>query len=132
MARRVKIQKIMMTELIFKNNCGGMKLITFLSLFFVVHWTSLDVIFFFFNIAMFARSAQIYDDFTKIECSSSPTCTSPYCNLSQGNELNNSISFGCELQRSLSPVSENNHHHQQQQPQQLIKLRLKQFSPSLS
>lgn len=109
MARRVKIQKIMMTELVFINNCGGMKLITFLSLYFVVHWTSLDVVF-------FARSSQIHDDFTKIECSSSPTCTSPYCNLSEGNELNNSISFGCELQRSLSPVyvSENNHHQQHQ------------------
>lgn len=66
-----------------------MKLITFLSLFYTC-WSSVV-------------GSEIYDDFTKIECSSSSTCTNPFCEI-HGNELNNSISFGCKLQRTLSPV----------------------------
>ena len=46
-----------------------------------------------------------YDDFTTIECSSSEkSCSKPFCRLNEYGKLNNSISFGCDLQRSLSPV----------------------------
>jgi hypothetical protein len=46
-----------------------------------------------------------YDDFTDIDCSSSgKSCVKPFCYLDEYHKLNNSISFGCDLQRSLSPV----------------------------
>lgn len=46
-----------------------------------------------------------YDDFTRIECSSSgKSCLNLYCYLSENDQLNNSISFGCDLQRKISPV----------------------------
>lgn len=50
-------------------------------------------------------SVNSYDDFTKVECSSSgKTCLNPYCFLGTTDQLNNSLSFGCDLQRNLAPV----------------------------
>lgn len=89
-----------------------MKLITFLLLFFTC-WSSVV-------------PTEAYDDFTKIECSSSSTSINQFCELSQGNELNYSITFGCELQRALSPVFVS----MIQEHNVLIKLRLSFFHSS--
>lgn len=45
-------------------------------------------------------SIKLQDDLTKIECNSSSVCKNPYCRINQDGRM----TFGCELERSLSPV----------------------------
>jgi len=62
---------------------------------------------FIFNIIMSSLSSlpeesgiRLRNDLTKIECNSSSVCKNPYCRINQ----DGGMSFGCELERSLSPV----------------------------
>lgn len=42
---------------------------------------------------------------TRIECSTSgKTCLRPYCHLNKSGQSSDVVSFGCDLQRKLSPV----------------------------